>query len=534
MKWSVGTKIGATLALTFVLILCLVVASWYSVDLLLTSARRANMSRALLTELDGVYTNLAEAEASQRSYLLTGEERWLDSYGSEAAAVGVHLKDLKTLAAGKLDQARRAANLEAAVNSALSNLQAAVEVRRGKGLEVALQQENALQSLDAVHYIGDEVRTVELTTQQSQDAAAESRASSTVRMLVAQLAFDIVLLFGLGAVLTRHISQPLQRVTMVAERLARGDLTVEVPPAGRRNDEVGMLQCAFASMVANLSAMIRQIQEAVRVLGTSANEILASTTQVATGATETATAVSETTTTVEEVRQTAQLASQKARYVSDSAQKAMQVSQTGQKAVDQVSDGMGRIRVQMQSVADSIVRLSEQSQAIGEIMSSVNDLAEQSNLLAVNAAIEAAKAGEQGKGFAVVAQEIRSLAEQSKQATGQVRTILNDVQKAVSVSVMATEQGGKAVDAGARQTDEAGAAIRALADSVQESAQAATQIAASSQQQVVGMDQVALAMESIKLASAQNVAGIRQTESAAQSLQGLGQSLTELVQRYKA
>ena len=102
---------------------------------------------------------------------------------------------------------------------------------------------------------------------------------------------------------------------------------------------------------------------------------------------------------------------------------------------------MNHIREQMESIADSVVRLSEQGQAISEIIATVNDIAEESNLLAVNAAIEATRAGEFGKGFAVVAQEVKSLAEQSRQATAQVRTILMEVQKATSAAVMATEQG---------------------------------------------------------------------------------------------
>jgi methyl-accepting chemotaxis protein len=278
----------------------------------------------------------------------------------------------------------------------------------------------------------------------------------------------------------------------------------------------------------------RQLRESVAQLAESASEILATTAQVASGAAETATAVSQTTATVEEVKQTAQLASQKAKYVSDSAQKASQVSKTGRKSVEDAIGGMHRIQEQMESIAESIVRLSEQGQAIGEIIASVNDLAEQSNLLAVNAAIEATKAGEQGKGFAVVAQEVKSLAEQSKQATAQVRSILGDIQKATATAVLATEQGTKAVEAGVKQSAEAAEAIRQLADSIAEAAQAATQIAASSGQQMVGMDQVALAMENIKQASSQTATGTRQAEAAAKGLHDLGTKLNSMIQHRAA
>src|SRR5262249_53343521 len=159
---------------------------------------------------------------------------------------------------------------------------------------------------------------------------------------------------------------------------------------------------------------------------------------------------------------------------------------------------------QVEAVAASILRLNEQSQAIGEIIAAVNDLADQSKLLAVNAAIEAGRAGEHGRGFAVVAQEVKSLADQSKPRAGRVRTILGDLQKATGAAVLATEQGTKAVDAGVTQAAQAANAIRVLTENIDTAAQAAAQIAATSQQHLAGVNQVASAMESIKLASAQN------------------------------
>ena len=400
------------------------------------------------------------------------------------------------------------------------------KIEQARALTFGPQEERYLKMRSLATELGDEaLANADAAVRQSEQLAEES-----VRLLVSAGSVALVLALLLIFHLARVIAVPLRAVSELAGRVAAGDLGVSLP-AEARTDEVGDLQRAFRAMIERIKGTTRELQEGVAVLTASAGEILATTTQVASGAAETATAVSETTATVEEVKQTAQVSSQKARYVSDNAQKAAQVAQTGRKSVEDAIAGMHRIQEQMESIAESIVRLSEQSQAIGEIIASVNDLAEQSNVLAVNAAIEATKAGEQGKGFGVVAQEVKSLAEQSKQATAQVRTLLGDIQKATSAAVLATEQGHKAVEAGVRESAEAAEAIRQLSDTVNESAQAAAQIAASSQQQMVGMDQVALAMDNIKTASTQNVAGTRQAEVAAQKLHELGEQIGALIGR---
>jgi methyl-accepting chemotaxis protein len=342
----------------------------------------------------------------------------------------------------------------------------------------------------------------------------------------------IVLAILISIFLTLSITRPLNISVQTADMIASGDLTVDLSVAEKRRDELGLLLQAFSKMVLNLRGSVKDINEGVNLLGSSASEILAATTQVASGTAETATAISETTTTVEEVQQAAKQSAQKAKNVADSAQRVAQVSQNGQKAVEETVNVMNLIREQMDSITQTVVRMSEQSQSIGGIIASVTDIADQSNLLAVNAAIEAAKAGEQGKGFAVVAQEIKNLAESSKQSTSQVRNILNDVQKATSTVVMAMEQGSKAVESGVKQSAQAGETIRILAESSDEAFQAATQIVASSQQQCVGMDQIGVAMQNINQAGTETAVSMVQSEKAAKNLYELGQKLKDMIERF--
>jgi methyl-accepting chemotaxis protein len=367
------------------------------------------------------------------------------------------------------------------------------------------------------------------------------------------LAGAFIFALALSSTLQRLILGPIIALTDTARKIGQTrDYSVRAKKM--TGDELGILTDAFNQMLgdieertdaaqeandslkgANESLRVQagEMRDAAAVLASSTSEIVAATRQLAGSATDAASAVSEATATVEEVRQASQLSSERARHVSSQAQTAVEVAKGGKLAVNTTIEGMNTIRGQMASIAQSILGLSAQSQAIGEIIASVDDLAVQSKLLAVNAAIEAAKAGEGGKGFSVVAQEVKLLAEQSKQATMKVRGILSDIQEATTSAVLTTEQGSKAVEAGVRQSSSAGESIGALAESIAGAAQAATQIAATSQQQFVGMDQVAAAMGNIKAASAQAVLSTRQTEAAAQQLQELGRKLTDLVERFK-
>jgi len=483
MKWSVGTKIGAGYVLALTMLVTFGVISYWNVIGLIEAARLKTHTYDVLQNLESVITTLKDAETGQRGYLITGDDQYLTPYQAATERSNRLIRNLRSLTSDNPDQQHRLDSIEPLIAFKLAELKETIDLRKGRnGFEAALKivlTNKGKNAMDSMRRLISEMVDEENKLLKLRDSKMNARSQTTIFIITYGIPFAFALLALIGFLVTRTITN--------------------------------------------------QLRESIALLSSSSSEILATTTQVASGSAETATAVSETTSTVEEVRQTVELASQKAKQVSENAQKTAQITQSGRQAVEELITGMNRIREQTALAADSIVKLSEQSQTIGEIIVTVNDLAEQSNLLAVNAAIEASKAGEQGKGFAVVAQEIKSLAAQSKQATAQVRVILGGIQKATGTAVMATDLSGKAVEAGAEQSDIAGEAIRLLAENFTESAQAALQIAASSQQQLIGMDQVALAMANIKQASAQNTAGTRQAETAAQNLHELGLKLKLLV-----
>lgn len=343
----------------------------------------------------------------------------------------------------------------------------------------------------------------------------------------------LVVIIGIVStvVIQRSITIPLAAFMQFVERVGTGDLTQQADAT--RGDELGKLGQSLNEMVSGLRDMALQTSAVTESLNSAAAEILASTQQQAAGTGEQAAAVQQTTATVEEISQSGAQISSRAKQVAAAAEATSAAGSSGLQAVQETNRTMDSIREQAEAVAETVVILSEKTQAVGEIIAAVNDIAEQSNLLALNAAIEAAAAGEQGRSFSVVAGEMKNLAEQSKQATVQVRTILEDIQKGINNSVMLTEEAVKRVESGKRQADVGERTIREMSGSLQESIQAFQQILGATNQQQIGLEQVTQALKDIRQASEQTAVSTSQLEKAAANLNALGQQLRKAMERYR-
>lgn len=358
-------------------------------------------------------------------------------------------------------------------------------------------------------------------------------------ILVGLVAFGLAfLLFAVlswamrGRSLSRR-SAEFSAFSRFAQSVAGGDLAARLALPADADEAQVQLGQILNEMVSGMQSMTRQVKAATQGLTITIEEIRDATNDQIGTATRQDEMVTQTTATVNEVRATVTETAERAQSVAETAQASIEVSRSGEQAVTDAIEGMQLIRRCVEDIADNILILSEHTQQIGEIIATVNRIADQSKMLALNASVEAARAGEEGKGFAVVAAEVRSLAEQSREATAQVRDILSEIQRATNAAVMVTEEGTKGVDHGVGLVDRAGRAIRELARTIEDNATAAVQIAASTRQQAVGMDQLTSAMQMIKAATAEATSSTMQVERNVQALQSVAEELTRTLARYR-
>jgi len=317
----------------------------------------------------------------------------------------------------------------------------------------------------------------------------------------------------------------------VIANVAEGDLRQNITITG--DDDLASLGQQINKMIAGLS----QITSEISVVGNSVTDTIStlnsSVVTQSSGASQQASAVNETTTTLEEIRVTSQQTQAKAQTLGTVAENIRIEGEHGIDAVSQVIVSMNEIRDRVNSISQTILTLSEKTQQIGNINNVISSLTQQSKMLALNASIEAAKAGDAGKGFAVVATEVRDLAEQSQQSTEQVNRILRDIQLATDRVVMASEQGAKGVDKGEILVKNTGDIMQKLNHVIQEAVMASQQIVAAVRQEGAGISQVAVAMNQINKVTTQFVVAAEQTKLVSSNLKEISNKLQQTISVYK-
>lgn len=364
--------------------------------------------------------------------------------------------------------------------------------------------------------------------------------SWTTLMIVTLTAFGVGGLMGMLVYWFnfRRLETTLNAYTEQIEWAANGNLQARLQLPDNANQRESELLVRLGQAINNLLDRLQTIVKEIRVaqdqLIEDTEAILMAADQQIMSANEQDAVVTETTATVNEVRATVAETAERASSVADTAQHSVEISKRGDEAVNATVSGMDVIRQRVEDIADNILVLSEHTQQIGEIIATVNNLADQSRMLALNASVEAARAGEEGKGFAVVAMEVRSLADQNREATIQVREILGEIQRATNSAVMVTEEGSKGVDEGQKLVNRAGESIQELAKAIEEAAIAAMQIAASTRQQTIGVDQLTGAMRTIKHATAEAISSTMQVEASAKRLQDAAKKVNDALEGLEA
>lgn len=321
----------------------------------------------------------------------------------------------------------------------------------------------------------------------------------------------------------------LQGAATAAEKIAANDLTVTVEPRSEK-DTFGH---AFKKMLGNLSGMIRQLSQNAQELVSAATEIASSSEQMSRGAKDQSDQVGQVSTAIEEMNAAISESAKNAGSVSDASKRASENASQGGLIVSETINGMHKIAEVVRQSAGSIGQLAEAADKIGEIIDVIDDIADQTNLLALNAAIEAARAGEQGRGFAVVADEVRKLAERTGKATGQITEMIKGIQNQTSDAVTSMESGIKEVETGRQLADQAGASLNEIVTMTQEVMAMIQQIATATEEQSAAAEGVLKNIDYISTVTKETARGAEQSAAAAEELSRQADGLNRMVEKFR-
>lgn len=337
-----------------------------------------------------------------------------------------------------------------------------------------------------------------------------------------------------GLVQTEYDRDKMQHQVMdllsVVSTAAEGDLTIKAEVTA---DALGSVADAFNLMITGLTTLVTHASNVATEIQRSAGDILRSADSMRMGAEQQASQIRNASEAVNAMSRTTQRMAENAEAATQTSVKATQAAVIGGAAVTETIKGMQRIRATVQSTGKKIKGLGERSLEIGAIIEVINEIATQTNLLALNAAIEAARAGEQGRGFAVVADEVRKLAERAARATKDITGLIKGIQVETSEAVTVMEEGTREVEEGTKLADQAGAALREIEQIVKQSATLMTDITRAAADQVQSTSSVVKTMDTISNLTQETTLGVQDTVATINNLADLTKRLNEAINRFK-
>jgi len=349
-------------------------------------------------------------------------------------------------------------------------------------------------------------------------------------ILVASLVFAAVL----GALIItaiRRFLAPLQVTAAILEQIAAGDLTVR--PEVTRGDEIGAMQRASLHMVTRLNETLHRTAENAGQVAAAARQMRTTSEQMATGAEEVAAQTSTVATAGEEMAATSGDIARSCLMAAEGSRHANETAQDGARVVESTVAVMVRIAERVKSSAETVASLGARSEQVGTIISTIEEIADQTNLLALNAAIEAARAGEQGRGFAVVADEVRALAERTTKATREIDAMIKAIQKDTRQAVEAMVEGVAEVETGTGEAARSGAALENILDKINAVTMQVNQIATAAEEQTATTNEISGNLQQITEVIRSTSRGAQESAAAASHLAGLSDELQSLVGQFK-
>ncbi|HEY3307391.1 MAG TPA: methyl-accepting chemotaxis protein [Desulfuromonadaceae bacterium] len=362
---------------------------------------------------------------------------------------------------------------------------------------------------------------------------AAALQKSVVSGLIIACVIAILIAIVCAVLITKGITAPLGRMRDMIQDIAQGegDLTKRLDSSSK--DELGEVSRWFNTFVEKLHGIINQISQATQEVASASNQLHSTAEQMATGIEQVVAQAGTVATAGEEMSATSSDIAQNCQFAAEGSQLASAAAVSGAKVVDETIIVMNTIAERVRNSAKAVESLGSRSDQIGEIVGTIEDIADQTNLLALNAAIEAARAGEQGRGFAVVADEVRALAERTTRATREIGEMIKAIQSETKGAVIAMEEGVVEVGKGSEKAANSGKALEQILEQINAVTTQIHQVATAAEEQTATTSEISSNMQQITEVVAQTASGSQESAAAANQLSALADDLRKTVSQFK-